>query len=60
MKTLHRFDWERGNYTVIRLSRSFDTLEDAQKFANGKTCVDIYKSKGRYRVEWLKATATEE
>ena len=36
------------------LSRSFDTLEEAQKFAEGKAVTDIYKSKGRFKVEWEK------
>lgn len=36
------------------LSRSFDTLEEAKKFAEGKTVTDIYKSHGRFKVEWEK------
>ena len=53
-KTRFRRDWENG-YTKLRiLSRSFDTLEEAIKFAEEKQTVDIYKSKGRYKVEWLK------
>ena len=33
--------------------RSFDTLEAAQKFAEGKDVREIYRSKGRYKVEWV-------
>ena len=38
------------------LSRSFDTLEAAQKFAEGKDVRDIYRAHGRYKVEWVKTT----
>ena len=34
-------------------SRSFDTLEAAQRFAEGKDVRDIYKSHGRFKVEWI-------
>lgn len=34
------------------LSRSFDTLEAAQKFAEGKDVRDIYRAHGRFKVEW--------
>ena len=37
---------------VRTLSRSFDTLEQAQRFADGKNVVDVYKSRGRFKVEW--------
>lgn len=48
----HRFGepWKKTRL----LSRSFDTLEEATRFAEGKKITDIYKSKGRYKVEWLK------
>ena len=36
------------------LHRSFDTLEAAQKFAEGKTVIDIFRSQGRFKVEYLK------
>ena len=38
----------------ITMHRSFDTLEAARKFAEGKTVVDIYRSNGRIKVEYLK------
>ena len=34
------------------LSRSFDTLGQAQKFAEGKNVTDIYRAHGRFKVEW--------
>lgn len=52
-KTAHGFDWEQGHYTRRELSRSFDTLEDARRFAEGKTEVDIFVSRGRYVVTWI-------
>ena len=33
--------------------RSFDTLEAARAFAEGKNVVDIYRAKGRFKVEYL-------
>lgn len=54
VKTVHRFDWNDGDTIVKTLSRSFDTLEEAVRFSQGKRTTDIYKSKGKYRVEWLK------
>ena len=36
------------------LSRSFDTLEEAQTFAEGKAVTDIYRKNGRYTVVWIK------
>ena len=53
-KTAHGFSWERGYYIERTLSRSFDTLEAAQKFAKGKDVRDIYRNKGKYVVEWVK------
>ena len=41
---------------VQTLSRSFDTLEEANKFAEGKQVTDIYRAAGRFKVEWLKTT----
>lgn len=54
MKTRYRFDWTNGDYIERTLSRSFDTLEEAEQFSTGKDVRDIYKSKGRYKVEWIK------
>ena len=34
------------------MRRSFDTLDAARKFAEGKDVVDIYRSNGRFTVEW--------
>lgn len=56
MKTTFRFDWENGYTKCRRLSRSFDTLEEAKHFSTGKQNADIYKSKGRYKVEWIMVT----
>lgn len=53
MKTTVRFDWRTGYTKRRRLSRSFDTLEKAEAFAVGKNNAEIYKSNGRYKVEWL-------
>ena len=53
-KTVRWFDWERGDYTKRTLTRSFETLEAANAFANGKDVRDIYRNKGRYVVEWVK------
>ena len=37
---------------VRTLSRSFDTLEAAQKFAEGTRVTDIYRANGKFKVEW--------
>lgn len=55
-KTRHFFTWERGYYTERTLTRSFDTLEAAQKFAEVKDTRDIYRKNGRFVVEWVKTT----
>lgn len=54
--TIHRFDWQNGHTKERRLSRSFDTLDEAQRFAEGKRVTDIYRKHGRYTVEWIKGT----
>ena len=54
VKTTHNFDWVNGYIIRRRLSRSFETLEEAEGFAKGKDVVDIYMSKGLYKVEWAK------
>ena len=41
------------------LSRSFVTLEQANAFAEGKHVLDIYKSKGRFKVEYVKTKRVE-
>ena len=41
------------------LSRSFETLEKAQRFAEGKSVTDIYKSNGRFKVEWKKVNRVD-
>ena len=53
-KTVNGFNWERGYYTDRVLTHSFPTLEAAQKFAEGKDVRDIYRSKDKYVVEWVK------
>ena len=59
VKTTYWFDWVNGDQIRRRLSRSFDSLEDAQRFAKNKLNAEIYKSKGRYKVEWLKIIDNE-
>ena len=45
--------WSVDHHVEQRtLSRSFDTLEEAQKFAEGKNVMDIYRAHGRFKVEW--------
>ena len=41
-------------YNRRELSRSFDTLEAAQRFAKGKEGTDVFKAHGRYKVTWIK------
>ena len=53
-KTVRGFDWERGSYTRKVLTRSFQTFEAAEKFAECKDVRDIYRNKGKYVVEWFK------
>lgn len=53
-KTAYYHDWAKGHYKVRTLSRSFDTLEAAERFSEGKQVTDIYRKKGRYTVEWTK------
>lgn len=53
-KTSYKFDWNNGYTKVRKLTRSFDTIEEAMLFADGKLNTDIYKSKGKYTVEWTK------
>ena len=53
-KTVERFNWVDGHRKERRLSRSFDTLEEAERFSTNKDVTDIYRYRGRYRVEWIK------
>lgn len=53
-KTTVRFDWESGYTKARRLSRSFETMEEASRFADGKRNAEIYRSNGRYKVEYIK------
>lgn len=53
-KTVSGFSWKLGHYKKRTLSRSFDTLGKAVRFAEGKTVTDIYRSNGRYKVEYIK------
>ena len=43
----------------VTLSRSFDTLEQAKAFAEGKDVRDIYKAHGRFKVEYVKTKRVE-
>ena len=53
-KTSYKHDWSRGFYIERTLTRSFETLEAANKFADGKNVLDIFRKKGKFVVEWLK------
>lgn len=54
-RTAHYGGIGGGPQHMIRtLTRSFDTLEAAQKFAEGKRGADVFKRRGRYAVEWQK------
>lgn len=59
-KTAYRFDWENGYTKSRRLSRSFETREAAEAFAEGKHGTEIYVSKGKYKVEWIKTTGNND
>ena len=54
----HNSTLKRGNcgwyYIERTLHRSFQTLEAAQNFSFGKCVKDIYRSKGKFVVEWVK------
>lgn len=56
MARRYGFSWERGYYIERTLTRSFQTLEAAQKFAEGKNVKDIYRRNGKFVVEWVKTT----
>lgn len=54
-KTIIQFDWENGYYKVRTLSRTFATLEEAERFSRNKEVTDIYcVGGGKYKVEWIK------
>lgn len=53
-KTRSGFNWADGYYQTREFSRSFDTIEDAKRFAEGKDVLDIFRSKGKYKVLWIK------
>ena len=54
MTGIYYFDRNVGYQKIRKLSYSFDTLEEAQAFANGKENTDIFISKNRYKVTWIK------
>ena len=60
-KTTYGFEWgndfPNGHYIRRIFTRSFDTLEAAQRFAEGKDVIDIFRSHGRYKVEWQNVTS---
>lgn len=58
-KTTIKFDWSEGYVKTRILSRSFETLQEAEKFAQGKDIMDIYISKGKYKVEWIKKSVID-
>lgn len=53
-KSFTTFSWERGAEKIRRLTRSFDTLSEAERFAANKLNSEIYKSRGKYVVAWTK------
>ncbi len=53
-ETRNRFSWLDGWTTEKTLSRSFGTLAEAEAFSRGKNVVDIYRTLGKFKVEWLK------
>ena len=53
-KTIYKSDWGNGTRKIRTLSRSFKTLDEAERFASGKQVTDIYMSKGLVKVEWTK------
>lgn len=59
-KTKHGFSWEKGYFKLRELTRSFDTLEEAKRFADGKNDTDIFISNGRYKVKWVKEVVVDE
>ena len=58
-KTTYRHDWVNGHYKQRSLTRSFETMDEAERFAEGKDVVDIYRRKGKYTVEWMKKEVME-
>lgn len=53
-KTAYYDGWGMIPHKRRELSRSFDTLEEAKKFAQGKEGTDIFRCRGRYKVTWIK------
>lgn len=53
-KTGYYSGWGEIPHKRRELSRSFDTLEAAQKFAEGKQVSDIYRKHGKFTVVWIK------
>ena len=58
-KTGHYDGWGVIPHKKLELSRSFDTLEAAQKFAEGKQVTDIYRAHGRFTVVWIKTIVSK-
>lgn len=59
-KTVHGGGFDGvAHYKRRELSRSFDTLEAAQKFAEGKENPDVYRANGKYKVTWYKTTTID-
>lgn len=56
-KTAYYGGYSGEPLTKVRtLSRSFNTLEEAQKFAENKKVTDIYRVGGKFKIEWQKIT----
>ena len=60
----HKTTWfvdTDGRHKIRRvLTRSFDTIDDAKRFAEWKDVTDIFRSHGRFTVEWIKVTLNPE
>ena len=58
-KTRTYSGWEEPPHKRRELSRSFDTLEAAERFAEGKQVTDIYRKHGKFTVVWIKKVAID-
>ena len=53
-KTGYYSGWGEIPHKRRELSRSFATLEEAKRFAEGKQVSDIYRAHGKFKVVWIK------
>jgi len=58
-KTGYYDGWGMIPHKKRELSRSFDTLDEAREFAEGKEGTDIYSFKGKFKVTWIKIIQTD-